>query len=72
MYDKYQFILEKRQADESGKIYMDKKHYPIYYTNLLNVPNLSPVIDYSVICAEQNIYELSAGQSVYFLILQDY
>ena len=67
----YQFILEQRQANENGRIYVEKKHYPIYYTNLINVPHLSPVIDYSVMCAESTYYQVSAFQKVYVLILQD-
>jgi hypothetical protein len=71
MYQNSQFILQERTSNPDGIIFMDKNHYPIYFNDLLRVPNLSPIINYSLICQQQKTYELSPNTSVYFLILHD-
>jgi hypothetical protein len=69
MNPKIQFRIEKRTSNESGIINVREIHYPLYWKSLLLVQNLSPIVDYTLICIEQNTYNLDPNTEYFFLIL---
>lgn len=66
-----QFTLIEYNSNEIGEFYVEKNHYPIFWTSLQLVQNLSPTIDYSLVCIPQKVYYLIPNTKYFILTLNE-
>jgi hypothetical protein len=64
-----QFSLEPRQANESGQLHIERKHYPVFGTSLTSVHYLSSAVDYSLICENQKTYNGLHPNTKYYILM---
>jgi hypothetical protein len=66
---KPQFTLVEYTTNENGEMFVEKTHFPIFWTSLNLVQNLSFNIDYSLICVPQKLYNISPNTKYFILLL---
>ena len=66
---KPQFTLVEYTTNENGEMFVEKTHFPIFWTSLNLVQNLSFNIDYSLICVPQKSYNISPNTKYFILLL---